>query len=185
MMAYISAEGRGSPVAEVFLDTVKLYYEESKAARVQVEGLLDKYRTNTSTLLALASAAVAFFGFSTGPRQPVFYWISIGFYLLAVATAFFIFVPIPMKVNVAYNTAAELIVEPPIIPPKIHYDYAVGHQEAIEHALKAMDGRFGIATRFRVLIVAIAVLIVSASLSVVLGAQPAPNPTHIIIDRSP
>jgi hypothetical protein len=43
-------------------DTAKLYYEESKAARAQVEALLDKYRTNTSTLLALASAAVAFLG---------------------------------------------------------------------------------------------------------------------------
>ena len=41
-------------MAKVFLDTVKLYYEESKAAREQAEGLLEKYRTNTSTLLALA-----------------------------------------------------------------------------------------------------------------------------------
>jgi hypothetical protein len=94
-------------MAQVFLDTVKLYYEESKAAREQAEGLLEKYRTNTSTLLALAPATVAFFGFSTGPRQLVFYWISIGFYLLAVAISFLIFKPIPMKLNVAYNTAEQ------------------------------------------------------------------------------
>jgi hypothetical protein len=48
-----------------------------------------------------------------------------------------------------------------------------------------MDGRFGIATRFRALIVAIAVLIVSASLSVALGSEQTPNPTHVIIERSP
>jgi len=172
-------------MAKVFLDTVKLYYEESKAAREQAEGLLEKYRTNTSTLLALASAAVAFFGFSTGPRQLVFYWISIGFYVVAVAISFLIFKPIPMKLNVAYNTAQGLAVRPLVMPAKIYYEYAVGHQAAVKHALNAMDGRFGIATRFRALIVAIAVLIVSASLSVALGSEQTPNPTHVIIERSP
>jgi hypothetical protein len=172
-------------MAMVCPDTVKLYYEESKAARAQVEALLDKYRTNTSTLVALASAAVAFFGFSTGPRQPVFYWISIGFYVLAVAMSFLIFVPIPTKVNVAYNTAGALGgTAAPIIPAKLYYDYAVGHQNAIDHALKIMDGTFGIANRFRALILVIAVLIVSASLSVAFGSEQAPNPTHIIVDRS-
>jgi hypothetical protein len=71
------------------------------------------------------------------------------------------------------------------MPAKIYYDYAVGHQAAVKHALNAMDGRFGIATRFRALIVAIAVLIVSASLSVALGSEQTPNPTHVIIERSP
>jgi len=47
-------------MAKVFLDTVKLYYEESKAAREQAEGLLEKYRTNTSTLLALALGSGCF-----------------------------------------------------------------------------------------------------------------------------
>ena len=121
-------------MATVYLDTVKLYYEESKAAREQVESLLDRYRTNTSTLLALSTAAVAFFGFSTGPRQP-FYWIAIAIYLLAVFMSFFIFVPIPMKVNVGYNTGDELALGPPMVPEKIYYDYALGHQDAITTAL--------------------------------------------------
>jgi hypothetical protein len=106
-------------MAQVFPDTVKLYYEESKAARAQIESLLDKYRSNTSTLLTLATAAVAFFGFSTGPR---FYWLAIGCYLLAVATSFLIFVPIPMRMNVAHDTAEELFVPPPITPAKMYYD---------------------------------------------------------------
>ena len=67
-------------MAKVFLDTVKLYYEESKAAREQAEGLLEKYRTNTSTLLALASAAVAFFGFLPDPGSSC----SIGFRLASM-----------------------------------------------------------------------------------------------------
>jgi hypothetical protein len=175
---------RGALMGRVCPETVKLYYEESKAARAQVEALLDKYRTNTSTLLALASAAIAFFGFSTGPRQPVCYWISIAFYGLAVAVSFLIFVPIPTKVNVAYNTAGALAgPAAPIIPTKLYYDYAVGHQNAINHALKIVDGKFGIATRFRALIIAVAVLIVSASLSVALGTERPPNPTHVIVDR--
>jgi len=78
-----------------------------------------------------------------------------------------------------------LAVRPLVMPAKIYYDYAVGHQAAVKHALNAMDGRFGIATRFRALIVAIAVLIVSASLSVALGSEQTPNPTHVIIERSP
>ncbi|MBY0291069.1 MAG: hypothetical protein K2X52_28600 [Mycobacteriaceae bacterium] len=171
-------------MAQVFPDTVKLYYEESKAARAQIESLLDKYRSNTSTLLTLATAAVAFFGFSTGPRQPVFYWLAIGCYLLAVATSFLIFVPIPMRMNVAHDTAEELFVPPPITPAKMYYDYARGHQDAIAHAQTIVGSRFGIATRFRVLIAAIGLLIVTASLSVIFGAQHALQPTHIIIDRS-
>jgi hypothetical protein len=171
-------------MAQVFLDTVKLFYEESKAARAQVEGLIDGYRTNTSTLLALASAAVAFFGFSSGPRQPVFYWIAIGSYLVAVATSFFIFKPIPTKVNVAFDTAHYLGAGHQILPAKIYYDYACGHQDAIGYALAVMDGKYGIANRFRLLVAAIALLIISASLSVVFGSQDSPGPTHIIIDRS-
>lgn len=111
-------EGRRWP-RFVCPDTAKPFYEESKAARAQVEALLDKYRTNTSTLLALASAAVAFFGFSNGPRQQFFYWISIGFYVLAVVAAFLISMPRPTKVNVAYNTAGELGMPPSIIAAKL------------------------------------------------------------------
>lgn len=173
-------------MAEVFLDTVKLYYEESKAARQQVEGLLDKYRANTSTLLTLGSAAVAFFGFSAGPRQPAFYAVAIVSYLVAVVVSLLIFVPIPMRLNVAYNTADQLDVAPPIGPEKIYYDYAVGHQEAIQAGLRVIEGtRLGVANRFRLLMVAIAVLIVAASLSVVFGAEHAapPEPTHVIIDK--
>jgi hypothetical protein len=40
-----STEDRGALMGRVCPDTVKLYYEESKAARAQVEALLDKYRT--------------------------------------------------------------------------------------------------------------------------------------------
>jgi hypothetical protein len=171
-------------MVRVYPDTVKLYYEESRAARAQIEGLLEKYRSNTSTLLALSTAAVAFFGFSTGPRQPIFYWIAIGSYLLAVTMAFLIFKPIPMRINVAQDTADELFVPPPITPTNIYYDYARGHQDAIRHAQAIVDGKFGIATRFRALIAAMAVLIVSASFSVILGSERPVSPQHVIIERS-
>jgi hypothetical protein len=175
--------GEGSPMAKVVPETIKLYYEESKAAREQLEKLVDKYRTNTSTLLTLATAAVAFFGFSTGPRQPVFYWLAIGGYLAAIAAAAFIFVPTPMPVNVAYDTRKHLF-NPPMKLNQIYYDYACGHQEAITEAEETIGGAFGIANRFRILIAAIGFLIVTASLSVIFGAQDAPQPTHVIIDRS-
>ena len=111
--------GGGSPWPR-FSRYVKLYHEESKAAREQAEGLLEKYRTNMWTLLALASQQLLFLGFSTGPRQLVFYWISIGFFMMAVAISFLIFKPIPMKLNVAYNTARGLAVRPLVMPAKIY-----------------------------------------------------------------
>ncbi|MGW0158470.1 hypothetical protein ACWDUN_04010 [Mycobacterium sp. NPDC003323] len=171
-------------MAQVLLDTVKLFYEESKSARALVEGQIDKYRANSSTLLALATAAVAFFGFSTGPRQQVFFWIAICAYLAAVAMAFLIFKPIPAKVNVAFDTDVHLAVSPPVSREQIYYNYACGHQDAIGHALGVLDGKFGVAKRFRILIAAIALLIIAASLSVIFGTQGAPGPTRVIIERS-
>ncbi|WP_157531235.1 hypothetical protein [Mycobacterium sp. IS-1496] len=170
----------------VDLETLKLYHQESKTARERVEGLIDKYRANTSTLLALATAAVAFFGFSDGPRQQGWYVTAVVAYGVAVAMAFWIFAPIPLRLNPAHNTRAALFEDPgrPLTPEEIYYGYAVGHQEAITEGLKNCTGPFGLANRFRALIGAIALLVVAASLSVAFGAAAPTPPTHVIIDRT-
>lgn len=131
----------------------------------------------------MSTAAAAFFGFSTGARQAVFHWIAIGSYLLAVTMAVLIFKPVPMKINVAHDTARELFVPPSMTPTQIYYEYACDRQDAILHAGAIMDGKLGIATRFRTLIAAIAVLIVSASLIVVLGSEQPVSPTHVIVEK--
>lgn len=171
--------------ADVDLETVKLYREESKAARDKVEGLLDKYRANTSTLLALATAAVAFFGFADGPRDKTWYLIAVIAYIVAVGIAIWIYKPTQVSVNVANDTRDAIFadVDHPFTPQEINYAYAVAHQNAIAEGIATVAGRFGLAHRFIALIVAIAVLVVAASLSVTFGSS-APTPaTHVVIER--
>ena len=43
---------------------VEIFYDESKAARDVMDQLLIRYRTNTTAVLALATGAATFFGFS-------------------------------------------------------------------------------------------------------------------------
>jgi hypothetical protein len=171
-----------STEADVFLDTLKLFYEESKIAREKVEVLVEKYRSNTSTLLALATAAVAFFGFSEGPRQPVWYVVAMVGYGIAVAVAFWIYAPAPILANVAYDTQEALFADDAFTPSEIYYAYAMGHQEAIKFARDGVMKTFGVANRFRLLIFAIALLVIAASLSVALGSPQPTHPTHIVID---
>lgn len=171
-----------STEAEVFLDTLKLYYEESKVAREKVEGLVQKYRSNTSTLLALATASAAFFGFSQGPRQQVWYVVALAGYGIAVAVAFWIYAPASIMSNVAYDTQEALFTADALTPSEIYYAYAVAHQEAIKYAQNDVMKTFGVANRFRLLISAVAVLVIAASLSVALGSPQPTHPTHIVID---
>jgi hypothetical protein len=171
--------------ADVDLETVKLYREESKAARDKVEGLLDKYRANTSTLLALATAALAFFGFADGPREATCYVIAVVAYIVAVGVAIWIYLPTPVLVNAASGTQEAIFSDPdhPFTPEEINYAYATAHQEAIAEGIATVTDRWGLANRFVGLIVAIAVLIVAASLSVTLGESAPPAPTHVIIEK--
>lgn len=170
---------------DVLLDTLELYREESKAARDKVEGVLAQYRANTSTMLALATAAVAFFGFSTGPRQQVWYIVAMAAYLCAVGLAFSIYAPTAVLVNVAADTQEALFADPdhPLLPEEIQYGYAVGHQEGIAAAIATVTGRFGLANRFRALILAIAVLVVAASASVAFGTTAPATPTRVVIEK--
>lgn len=78
-------------------------------------------RTNSSALLAVSTGAVAFFGFSSGPRQPQFYWVAVGAYLAAVVLALLICVPIPSRVNVAYDTKEQLVIPPSMTRTKIYF----------------------------------------------------------------
>lgn len=170
----------------MYLDTLKLFYEESKAARGQLEGLVERYRANTSTVLAIATAAVAFFGFSDGPRQPLLYWTAIAAYIAAAVLALWIYAPMPSKVNVAYNTADVLADSDgwgPLTPLQIYYDYARGHQDACRTALTNVTRSGGLAQRFRMLIVAVAVLVVAASGSVMFGKSEPTAPTRVIVEQ--
>ena len=70
----------------------------------------------------------------------------------------------------------------PLTPRDIYYGYAVGHQEAIDEVLKNIGGPWGLAARLRLLVLAVAALVMTASLSVVLGGEQPSHPTHVIID---
>lgn len=135
-------------------------------------------------MLAVATAAVAFFGFADGPRQSAAYYVAFGCYGMALTMSFWIFAPKSVVVNVAYDTQAELFANPtrPLTPSDVYYGYAVGHQNAIELALKNIGGWRGLSARFRVLVVAIAAMVAAAAMSVAIGSKEPPQPTHVIVE---
>jgi hypothetical protein len=72
----------------------------------------------------------------------------------------------------------------PLTPRDIYYGYAVGHQKAIDEPLKNIGGTWGLAARLRLLVLAIAAVVMTASLSVVLGVEQPTRPARVIIDPS-
>ena len=54
---------------------------------------------------------------------------------------------------------------------------------AIAAAIATVTGRFGLANRFRALILAIAVLVVAASASVAFGTTAPATPTRVVIEK--
>ena len=54
--------------AAMYPTSVEIFYDESKAAREVMDELLVRYRTNTTAVLALATGAATFFGFSSSPK---------------------------------------------------------------------------------------------------------------------
>jgi hypothetical protein len=201
---------RGSVVSddelEAYPSSVGIFYDESKAARDAMDQLLIRYRTNTTAVLALATGAATFFGFSDSPKG-LFFLLSIVSYAVAALFATAIYWPKPWRVNAAYNVADTLSKSPPRPPMKLRWDLALSHQQAIAESLKVVGGRTvlaprwvsrvtprwvcraassltGQAMKFRVLVLATASVVIFAGVNSYLASQPPPRtpPTHIVIE---
>ncbi|WP_141751428.1 hypothetical protein [Rhodococcus sp. 1139] len=166
--------------------SIQLFYEESKSARTLIDSALEKYRANTTTVLALATGATAFFGLSSSTKNELLYVSSLVAYGAAVFVALSIYLPTKRKVNVAYDT--ESIVNSntgPAIPlTKFHWDYALGHQKAVSDGISLISGWRGLRSRFTILTSLTGLVVILAGLSI--AFQPdaeTPKPTHIVIER--
>ena len=170
--------------AQMHPESVKVFYEESKAARQTMDELLIRYRTNTTTVLALATGAATFFGFADSPKG-FFYVLSMVAYAIAAFCAIGIYWPRSWRVNVAHDVAAGLQKET-LTPTKLRWDLALGHQEAIAQSIGLVQGWYGQAAKFRILLLATALVVIFAGTNVYQQSQKpeAPTPTHVVIDRT-
>ena len=183
---------------------VEIFYEESKAARGAMDELLIRYRTNTTAVLALATGAATFFGFSNNPKG-LFFVLSLISYAIAALFAAAIYWPKSWRVNAAYNVAKTLSKAPPTpkSPPtttamKLRWDLALSHQEAIAESLKLVGERTvrlprridrvtpqrvkqvissitGQAIKFKILVVATAFVVIFAGVNSYLASQHPPT----------
>jgi len=168
---------------QAYPSSVGIFYDESKAARDVMDQLLIRFRTNTTAVLALATGAATFFGFSNSPKG-WFYLLSLVCYALAAVLAAAIYWPKPWRVNVAYDVEKTLSKSPPTTSMKLRWDLALGHQQAIAESLKLVGGWRGQATKFRILVLATSLVVIFAGVNSYLGSKhPATTPpTHIVID---
>jgi len=165
--------------------SVAIFYEESKTAHDVMDQVLVRYRTNTGAALALATGAATFFGFSNSPKG-LFFAFALFFYGVAALAAIAIYWPAALRVNVAHDVGARFAKQPPLVSTKLQFDLAESHQEAIEKSRIQVGRRWGLANKFRILLAATSLLVVSAGINSYLESrrQTAIQPTHIIVDAN-
>jgi len=169
-------------VTAVNKEVAKLYYEESKAASATIDLQVDAYRSRTTTVLALATGAAAFFGFADSGKGGWFTAALVA-YGVGVGFAFAIFWPKRWQVNVASDMEADLNDPPdgPITLTKAHYDLATGYQEAFQKNLAQLDKLCGVGDRFRALIVCTALVVIFGGVNVIENpSKSAPTKVEIV-----
>jgi hypothetical protein len=105
-----------------------------------MDQLLIRFRTNTTAVLALATGAATFFGFSNSPKG-LFFVLSLISYAIAALFAAAIYWPKQWRVNAAYNVADTLSESPLTTAMKLRWDLALSHQQAIAESLTLVKGR--------------------------------------------
>jgi hypothetical protein len=164
-------------VAPIYPGSIDLFYEESKGARAVMDALLIRYRTNTTTILGLATGAATFFGFSSSPKG-IFFVLALAAYGVATLVSIAIYWPTAWRVNVAHDVAAGLLATT-LTPAKLKWDLALGHQKAIAQSVALVQGWRGQASKFRVLLFATSLVVIFAGVNVYVESQhTATNTTH-------
>lgn len=162
--------------------SVTLYYTESIEAFQHLLDVIKTYRANTTTILALGTGVTAFFGFDKS-HKGAWFGLALGLYAVAAGLALWIHWPIGLQTNMAVDAADDLTIQPPLPAVQVQYEMTVTRQHAIAAAENAIMSRFGIATRFRLLIVAVALTVVAAGLNIMTQQSVPVPPTHIVIDK--
>jgi len=173
-----------TPVGTSQLSTtaVEVFYDESKAAHDFVDELVLRYRERTTTVLALATGAATFFGFSNTPKGP-FFVVALVAFGVAALVATVIYWPGPLRLNVAHDVE-DALKKQATTSTKLRWDLARGHQEAIQHSRSQIGGFWGLANKFRALLIATALVVVFAGFNSYLASRHATTtqPTHVVVD---
>ncbi|MEO5834505.1 MAG: hypothetical protein ABJA16_06535 [Nakamurella sp.] len=160
-------------------ETVDVYYTETTAAYTHLIEVIAKYRSNTTTVLALATGAAAFFGFADTDKQ-LMYYLALTAYGLAAISAMVIFTPRGLRTNMAGNFAQDLAITPPLSSTEAKLLILKDRQAAMADAESAIRTS---SIFFRVLIVLTACTVVFAGVNVALDRPDPTQPTHIVIDQ--
>jgi hypothetical protein len=177
-------------MASLWPDTTKLFFDESKAAREQVDKILDSYRSNTTTVLALATGALTLYGIEDSTKGPWFL-AAVMTYGLAAFAAVTVYAPVPWTVNVAHDMVTrekgKLRTNDPIFDMKTsvaQYYLGRGHQIAIRTNLDRLEKWNGPARRFQACALLTALTIVFGALNLWADRNtdsPDPEPTRIVL----
>jgi len=161
-------------------ETIELFYTESKSAVDEIKGVIPKFRTNTTVVLAITTGAAAFFGFDDAAKHPIFGLLALAAYAVAAIVAAVIYLP----KNVVYNVAGKsedyvYTHNPDRVPSKgdLQLDYARQWQEGITKTESQVQF---VASLFVTLVLLVVSAVVFAGLAVTLGAEPAESPTEPI-----
>lgn len=160
--------------------TVELFYSESKAAREALDETYKQYRSQTTTVLALATGAAAFFGFEDSSKGG-WYVAALVAYGVGALLAALIFLPKKWLVNPAHDFQAVLSSPsvPNLSPTKATYDMAVAHQVAFATNRNTVEN---VARLYRGLVAATALVVILAGVNVVRQEPDVPDkPTRVIL----
>ena len=158
----------GMPVAvELHSGAVDAYYLESQAAAKGLDDLLKQYRSNTATVLTLATGAATFFGFSDTPKGN-WYLAALGAYALATILAATIFWPLDWQGNPASETGPVFMTNgAQLNTTKTKYDFGCTYQDIYVANRQKIRSRYGVARRFIALIVTTGLVVIFAGFNVI------------------
>lgn len=160
---------------------MKLFYEESKATSQALLDLVGEYRANTTKVLALATGALALFGFEDSDKG-WWYIAALVAYAVGVGVALWIYLPVKWRLNPAQDVPEAVAAGRPLPVAKAHFDLGRAHQANFTQNRMHMTGLKGIPVRFTSLVIASALVIVCGGVNTITSDPPAPSsPTEIII----
>jgi hypothetical protein len=168
---------------ELNKDAVKVFYEEAKEASQSVDAALDRFRDNTTKVLALATGAAAFFGFEDSEKSGLFF-AALAAYAVAVLMALLIYWPKRWLVNVSGDLGDALVVPRanPVSATKVYLDLGRNYQTAHKENIHQIRRKFGISDRFQLLVVFTALVVIFGGWNAAVNPKQSSNePTRIEI----
>jgi hypothetical protein len=160
-------------------ETVQLFNDETTESYKHLIEVITNYRSNTTVILALATGATTFFGFTDAPKGPG-YAAALGFFAVSAILAALVFWPNKLQTNMVPDYRARLFENGAAVSVARARYVVLGRRQLAMVDAEAAIKR--ISRRFRLLIVTVALTILSAGINVAVEKSEPTPPTHIVID---